>query len=273
MNAEKFAAAVDFGRALIETRDLDPVYEAVAYAGLSGAERARLCVAYWLFYHLGFSASASEQEGADFWRFLRNALAGAPRGAERRHFRGEKAAEALAILSLKYPRPESLVEELFEPYSDEPLVPFSVVRNRALRLPQFGPWIVWKLADMGERCLGIPVDFSGADLGIYRDPRQGAALLMHGDWTVPISDDGLAAVVKRMSAALAGLLAPPLDNRRPNVQEVETVLCKFKSHVKGHYPLGKDSREVAEGLGPWDSYNGRRLLAALRDRCPGARHE
>lgn len=36
-----------------------------------------------------------------------------------------------------------------------------------------------------------------------------------------------------------------------NIQEVETVLCKWKSHMNGHYPLWNDIREINGGLEPW----------------------
>ena len=36
-----------------------------------------------------------------------------------------------------------------------------------------------------------------------------------------------------------------------NVQEVETILCKWKSHMGGHYPLGNDLHEIREGMTPW----------------------
>ena len=36
-----------------------------------------------------------------------------------------------------------------------------------------------------------------------------------------------------------------------NIQEVETVLCKWKSHMNGHYPLWNDIHDVNTGLEPW----------------------
>ena len=39
--------------------------------------------------------------------------------------------------------------------------------------------------------------------------------------------------------------------RRVNVQEVETIFCKYKSHLKGHYPVGKDSEEIRHALEGW----------------------
>jgi hypothetical protein len=135
----------------------------------------------------------------------------------------------------------------------------------------FGEWIAFKAADMSERVLGYPTDFADCHLGIYKDPRQGAAVaysqapLSDGNgvlaeygtggklWEYPITDDQLEATVtyyvalwrKKRAKAPGG---PP---RLVNVQEIETIFCKYKSHLKGHYPVGKDTREVHHGLTGW----------------------
>jgi hypothetical protein len=54
-----------------------------------------------------------------------------------------------------------------------------------------------------------------------------------------------------MEKSFADLHAGP-DYKRPiGIQEVETVFCKWKSHCSGHYPPGKDSIEIREGLHNW----------------------
>ena len=47
------------------------------------------------------------------------------------------------------------------------------------------------------------------------------------------------------------LLAPPFYDRPVNIQEVETVLCKFKAHYKHHYPMGNDSYHIRQALVGW----------------------
>lgn len=260
--------ALDFGRRLVTTHDLDPVYDALVGAPLTADTAARWCVAYWLYYHAGVASRAAERTGRDFWAYLLGIVATAPRGVERRHFRGAKAVDALVWIGERFAGPEALVDWLFGPWAGAG-PDFVAVRARATALPMFGPWIAWKLADMGERCLGRPVAFADDALGIYRDPRQGAALVATGDWRAAVDDATVRRVVAALRAGLDDLRAPPHGDRAPNVQEVETVLCKYKSHVKGHYPLGKDSRDVAEalhGYGPVADL----LLAALRARCSEA---
>jgi hypothetical protein len=59
--------------------------------------------------------------------------------------------------------------------------------------------------------------------------------------------------VRLLTEAFAGFSAPPRHDRPVGVQEVETCLCKYKSYVNGHYPIGKDSRELRHALTGWGS--------------------
>jgi hypothetical protein len=71
---------------------------------------------------------------------------------------------------------------------------------------------------------------------------------------------------------LGSLYAPPARDRLVNVQECETVLCKYKSHINGHYPPGKDTLEVLHGLkeARWDNPITRRMVEVL-ETLPYAR--
>ena len=63
----------DFGDALIETQDLDPIYSAITGARLPKPQLYRLLLAYWCFYHLGAASWISEWEGKQFWDWMRSA--------------------------------------------------------------------------------------------------------------------------------------------------------------------------------------------------------
>jgi len=96
------------------------------------------------------------------------------------------------------------------------------------------------------------VDFSQFELGVYSEPRKGAGLILTGDQEEEITDADLKLVVQELQKKLGHHNAPPwLTTRKPrkvNIQEIETVLCKYKSHVNGHYEPGKDTKEVYHGL-------------------------
>lgn len=260
----------EFGDELLHTRDLDPVYVALSSSGVQQDQLARLCLTYWCFYSLGVAAYFSELPRKHYWDAMMCAAVNEtpprlkpdgrwPRAAERRHFRGQQAISAVQELRDKYPHPEKAVEEWCD-HATYAAVAHAVQQNRG-----FGQWIAWKVADMAERVLPYSPDFSDADLGIYKDPRQGAALARFGDWKHPITDAELSETVNALCVQFRAKKrkAPPTNDRLVNVQEIETILCKYKSYVKGHYYVGKDIEEVGHGLEGWGD-----LAETLREALP-----
>lgn len=271
-----------FGTQLIRTEDLDPVYSMLAGATgrytrepadtaaapppkyITQDELCRFLIAYWCFYHCGASAYIAAASGRTFWRMMEIAAANElpaptggrwPRAHERRHFRGQKAVDAVRWLADMWPRPEDLVLHLMEGSAA-----LDDVLSKVKRLPQFGPWIGFKIADMLERVLGSRIVFP-PDLGImYREPAAALDILS--------SEDG-----RRSDAHWNDLLgyfrqfkAPPTFDRPCGPQEVETILCKWKSMRGGHYYVGKDIREIDVGLQVWG--NTAPLVNVLRLHLP-----
>ena len=62
-------------------------------------------------------------------------------------------------------------------------------------------------------------------------------------------------VVAELTEHYQGCLAPPQEDRPVGLQEVETILCKWKSHMNGHYPVGLDNEEIREGVLPWVAHS------------------
>lgn len=282
---------VEFGDQLLRTGDLDPVYVAVDNAALDRATLARLCIAYWCFYHLGAAAKLAEiSKPAAFWKAMQAAARNLdkpdgtkpwPRGAERRHFRGEQAIAAMAELEFKYGKfkyAEDMLAQFVGAGSEQPMT-FKSVSASVKSHRGFGDWIAFKVADMCERVLDYDVDFGDCHLGIYKDPRQGAAVAylsamgaryMIGDvelplWDYPITDAQLAETVERYVKywRKRKFKALPSRKRLVNVQEIETIFCKYKSHLKGRYPVGKDTSEIRHGLTGWGD-----LAATLQKGLP-----
>lgn len=268
----------DFGALLLKTGDLDPVYVALHKASLEPKILDRVCLAYWCFYHLGAACKMAEAKSdSAFWAVMAKAAENAsnsdgskpwPRGAERRHFRGDQSIRAMGELIQRYKTASHAVAGMVGPRG----VPttYNAVALRAQDHRGFGEWIAFKIADMSERVLGYETDFTHCHLGVYKDPRQGAALarvfldqlVENGDlhesevargWELPISDDQLKNVIDRLVKLFRArkFKAPPNGNRPVNVQEIETILCKWKSHYKGHYPPLKDSTELQHALTGW----------------------
>lgn len=270
-----------FGAHLLETGDLDPVYIALDKMDwLDAEQRDRWLIAYWCFYHCGAASHISEAGGKDFWVRMSEAARNEtqapdggrwPRGSERRHFRGEAAVKAVTKLWGKYfDGPGRLVEEIatrnldgedpgVQPCNEIALgpLPFWRVANRAKRLPLFGPWIAFKVCDMLDRLGIVEIDFDQAAVFMFDDPVKSALMLWREKLqlapTVQPKDQTLVIneVVKHLTDHFKAYSAPPRHERAVALQEIETILCKWKSHRNGHYPLFNDIDEIRHGLQGW----------------------
>lgn len=148
-----------------------------------------------------------------------------------------------------YRTPEKMVDCILDGPRD-----FESIRRRVKTHHLFGDWIAFKIGDMLERVLGEQVDFSEADVFMFKDPVKGAKMVWES-WpdSVPkeFNEEMIPAVVHILKKQFAGFKAPPIYDRLVGLQEVETILCKWKSHMNGHYPLNNDICEIRKGLKDW----------------------
>lgn len=259
---------IEFGRQLVETGDLDPVYIAVQGAGFSKRKLQEWLLAYWCYYHCGTASWIVDQPG--YWTAMYQAACSSdyPRGTERRHFRGELSRKSVAWLR-DYPGGFGHLMGAF----DEGVQPKSLesVMNYVQTWVGFGPWIAFKVADMLERLGLCQVNFSAADTFLFKSPAEGAELVYERYF--PYKDTHTIHPSQRPSWALdylqrhlGTLKAPPRYERTLNGQEYETILCKWKSHLSGHYPVGKDVHEIWEGLLRFSgSRTAQQLLRSIKD--------
>lgn len=276
-----------FGSHLLATGDLDPIYIALPkvfdHPAGSIPQLKRWLVAYWCFYHAGQACYISEAQGPEFWDRFRACAKNEvlspigerwQRGHERRHFRGEAASKATRIMAGKYLEdPERLVDDIVGTPGLPNNIPFKTVAERAQQLPLFGPWISFKVGDMIDRVLGVTVDFDNDAVFMFKDPTEAALRL----WRLKAGlnesaqpkDKGKAIqdVVNYLTDYFRGCAAPPRMDRPVGLQEVETILCKWKSHQNGHYPLNNDIDEIRNGVEPWTKVSGAAVdfLAAMPD--------
>lgn len=262
----------DFGKQLLETKDIDPVYVLLRRAGLSTVHMARWCLAYWCLYNAGVASYISDQTSPEaYWETLEKAARNTeeaptrggstrwPRGKERRHWRGAQALQSLFELRSRYgEEPETFVMQWF-PVGDDPErapLPFREVSEFVQSHRGFGPWMSFKIADMLEQCFGVPVDFDRAAVFMFKDPTEAALRYWRRSLGLP---DGAKPKdqTKAVQAVVDHLLSvfkdydAPNGHRKVGLQEIETILCKWKSHENGHYPLMNDWGELQHGLEPW----------------------
>ena len=233
-----------FGRLLLETNDLDPIYVMLHNSGMPLDQKKRWLLAYSCYYNAGVASFCSEGQDR-FYKRLRNGhIKKWPRGSERRHFRGHTSDHVTTWLPSEYPLPEDAVNFLIGSKGNRT---FKDVTSRVKQWKFFGPWIAFKWADLIDRVLHIDVDFSGCELDFYDSPKKGAELYaaMQGNGWTPNE------VIDHLIEHFSKYEAPPFYDRPIGVQEVETILCKWHSHTKGHYHIGKDIHEIGDGLVGW----------------------
>lgn len=232
-----------FGQELLDTGDLDPVYNYLSCQEFSSDKLKRWLLAYSMFYHCGVANYLSEFKEHEYWEHIKEDLKEFPRGEERRHFRGQQAAKSVEFMC------EYLPESIVDSWYKKPIFKDVVVSVK--RLPIYGQWIAFKMADMGERVLRIPIDFSECELEIYKEPKAGAALVLYENEDLNITKQEIHQAVYFITEYLnaKNYKAPPWNDRPLNVQEAETILCKYKSHKHGHYFVGKDIEAVKKAVG------------------------
>lgn len=243
----------EFGRELLRTNDLDPIYVMLWEANLPRHRLLRWLLAYWCFYHAGTASWISDVdefnqgEESQYWGRMRTAAESKeyPRCHERRHFRGANAAKSIAYLESRG------LDGLFPPLLRWPFSPvrLSYVMETVQEWVGFGPWIAFKVADMLERLDLLQVEFDAGDAIYKGSPTEGAQLLweLEGRPIAATFGPGVWAV-DRILTELGGLPAPPRYERSINAQEAETILCKWKSYRGGHYDIGEDIESLRRGL-------------------------
>jgi hypothetical protein len=271
--------ATEFGSRLVITGDLDPIYTMLNAAKLPAPTLKRWVLAYWMFYHAGVSSFIADAPSSDFWGMVWAAQNEKwPRGTERRHFKAENSRKAITHLQKLFPTAESAVEwvsawdhrklsrDLGYNVGD---TRFEEILRRAQTWVGFGPWIAFKIADMVDAVLHVPVSFDNAVPYFFDDPIVGAFCVTYQEsgvlWEGPELASAAKANVKSMSrterieivqeavnllkAGPLGKMRSPTNPDRPlQIQEYETIFCKYKSHLNGHYPVGKDTAEILHVL-------------------------
>lgn len=245
----------DFGKQLIETGDLDPVYILCDRFDWDSEEQFNSwLIAYWCFYHVGTACWCSEATSEQkFWNRLKKAAGSKKyhRSPERRHFRANNALD-----SVKFLKSKGLLE-LFKPfYFPEQFLGTSSPTAKQLidyvkTWEGFGPWIAFKVADMMQALNILHVEFDHDVVCVYKEPLKGAEQVSfhyypHLALTGKKQCWGMAYA--HLITQLGKELAPPQYARKIDIPEVETILCKWKSHMNNKYKVGEDIHSIGKAL-------------------------
>jgi hypothetical protein len=243
----------EFIKVDIYSGDSDPVYWAL-YRSMTHSEfgwewTTRFAVAMLAYYHMGTALKAADQKNNEFWPFLKAIYPAAPRGSERRHFRGEKGLQALERMEAHSPNPIQFFSRLPSTYKD-------IKEYCAYNLTEFGPYFVLKTVDYMDRCMRNQV--GGMDAladNLPNEPAKAIKLIYPG---LSVAQ-GFRRMCGRVS--LLGLRAAPDFGRPVGPAEVETSLCGWKTtKYKGNW-FGADIASKREELSSCGARG--QLLASL----------
>lgn len=293
----------EFGTVLLQSYDLDPVYVALHTMGVRGQlgydQLARWLLGYMLCYHCGAACYFSDATGEEFWKRIylaahneaESPVGGRwPRSHERRHWRGRQALQITDELYVNYREPEGFIKMIvgaddltaaFEG-KERPGITFQGITERVKQHRGFGDWAAFKIADIVDRLGLIRVDFAYEDVTIYRDPVLAAEMLVRRELGLPanvsVKPGAVRGVFDSLIEYFDNYSAPPLFDRAVGLQEVETILCKWKSSQNGRYPLYNDIREISEGIVPWikvsrTAFNFAEAMPILPIAAGAANHE
>jgi hypothetical protein len=221
----------DFARILVETKELDPMYDFIynARSAYSPQWADRFALHFFMFYDAGEAIHAANVVGS-FWQYVEDHYDVCKRGTERRHFRGKNGWNAIMKLQ-SFGTPTQVWDALHN------LNYAGLVSNVEANFEgaQIGPYFTWKAMDLLDRCLNRPVDLSLVDAmrHLPDEPRKAAKQF----WP----NKNLSWVLDHMVEFMHYLEAPGMPGSNCGYAEVETVLCAMYGYwVKGNYYIGKD---------------------------------
>jgi hypothetical protein len=248
MATETYADVYAYGRALLDSGDLDPLYTMIGAAELPRSKLAEYLFAYLCFYDTGTASWIVDQP--DYWGAMTAAADDAthPRGGDRRHFRGTNARKAVAAYAARGLSAEELLDALAGHFAETTL---AELMTRVRTLPQFGPTIAFKAADVLERFGFARVRFGepGEAEVMSETPKAGAADVAASEGYA--GRDAATFAHFRLLDELGESPAPPWGERTLTVLETETVLCKWRHYLNGSYRVGKGKESQRKGLLPY----------------------
>lgn len=237
-----------FAEITIKTNDLDPMYEVFRKMNFAVQDRnwmGRFILTFLLFYDAGQAVRvAKETNDNSYWNKLYAIYPRAKRGIERRHFRGFAGLNAIEKLQSFKMSPWEILIAMYPGDQDDQNVTYThLYKNMTSTFAgtQFGTYFIWKLYDIFNICLDMPISLSSDEAIKYMpdEPRK-AAEHFFGDFK-----HGLELVTREIRSKPH----PVLPGRTCGLAEAETVLCMMKGFFKTKtHEIGDDIQDKWDQL-------------------------
>lgn len=272
---------VKFGRRMLSSKDIDPLYPVLSYLQKDMDESAKLwhSFLYVAWYNLPSATIAFDKhpDPAEGWRLIGDIEAKWATGVERRANRGGKVASHISSFldDVQFHKgandPCGILgwhqEDLTSKDSDKwPEINWGILNKRIQGIYLNGRWAAYKHLEVLRRVNGM--NLRAPDMGnqFSSGPREGLAMFYgelegQGPAVIEILDEQGLDLQQRVASR--GL--------EVDIEELETLLCNWKSLMKSKYYVGHDIDEFQEQIEK--SYHAGHLSESQRSCLYEAREE
>lgn len=244
---ERFPALYKFAKNLIASEDIDPLYPVLKHLqkDLDPEQKLWHSFLYVAWYNLPSATAAFTEYSLPNKQLLKHIDPKWPTGIERRNNRGGKVVghidSYLKIIEVTKSQKKWYWEGLSR--DKEPEDNWRILNERIQTLHGNGRWAAYKFCEVLRKVNNLPIQAPDMGHQFSSGPREGLAMLF-GEIPGQTSE-----VIDQLNAQ-GDVLIEKLQKLGLDVgqEEVETVLCNFKSLMKGKYYTGHDIDELQEQI-------------------------
>lgn len=259
--AAELPAFARFARAMLRSRDIDPLYPVLRHmiAMMNREQQFWFTFLYVAWYNLpsGYTVFLQHhtpleppQEPKPHTVYRQSPLAIYPTGIERRAHRGGKVLDHIwsycDVVRKQYGRKQTAFYT--DGLGDDPIENWRLLTERLQTLWGNGRWAAYKHCEILMKVHDLPL--AAPDMGnqFSSGPREGLAFF----YDVPEGQDAATIrLLDRMGLHLQRLLRREYGVDLA-IEELETILCNWKSLKKGKYYVGHDIDEFQEQIAKGD---------------------
>jgi hypothetical protein len=243
------AAFAEFADHMLHSRDIDPVYPVlqrlITDMELRPDEAEWLTVLYLAFYELTSATVAfvAHPNPAKSSILGDDEVLRLPTGIERRGLRGGRTMHEHLQDWLTRFDGNSFIAPALEWFGDDRYRNDSILSTYVGGVKFNGRWACYKACEVFHKVLGMPNAARDAGHEGSTGPRQGLTLFFP-----EVKGDSPAALNRLDQQTDALMAAVAAYGTTLEVEEVETLLCDFRSLAHGRYYVGHDTDLMLEGI-------------------------
>lgn len=227
----------EFSKLLLETGDIDPDYVFIRDKSIEYNFNKKQ-IFNWILHKLVIYDSYSELQVIFKQKKLEEVKYGNERRKHKMHARQYLNNIQKAFI-------DTNVEKFFSDNGN-------LVFNRIKTIKGFGPWAAWKFMDLMSCSYGVDVDFDSIDFRrAYTFPLKGLLMVNGLPEDVKLLKDNslykkLLSNTYAMLDDLVKIHTPHNNGKGVRLNELETLLCKYHSHMHNKYTAGQDIEHLSK---------------------------